>query len=41
LREAVRERSGRPPDDKRLMQARRAIDKAIHLLRDDRGGSDD
>ena len=41
LREAARERSGRPADDKRLLQARRAIDKAIHLLRDDRGRPDD
>lgn len=39
LREAVREGRGRPADDKRLMQARRAIDKAIHLLRDDRRSS--
>jgi hypothetical protein len=45
LREAVREGRGRPADDKRLLQARRAIEKAIHLLRDDRGrganGGDD
>jgi len=41
LREAARERTGRPVDDKRLLQARRAIDKAIHLLRDDRGRPDD
>jgi len=41
LREAARERTGRPADDKRLLQARRAIDKAIHLLRDDRGRPDD
>ncbi len=33
LREAAAERTGRPADDKRLMQARRAIDKAAHLLR--------
>jgi hypothetical protein len=32
LREASAERRGRPADDKRLMQARRAVDKAIHLL---------
>jgi hypothetical protein len=41
LREAAREGRGRPADDKRLMQARRAIDKAVHLLRDDRGAADD
>ncbi len=33
LREAAATRSGRPADDKRLMQARRALDKAAHLLR--------
>jgi hypothetical protein len=33
LREAAAARSGRPADDKRLMQARRALDKAAHLLR--------
>lgn len=33
LREAAAERQGRPADDKRLMQARRAIEKASHLLR--------
>lgn len=32
LREASRRRIGRPPIDKTLSQARRAIDKAIHLL---------
>ena len=36
LREASAERQGRPADDKRLTQARRAVEKAIHLLR---GGS--
>lgn len=36
LREAAAERRGRPADDKRLTQARRAVEKAIHLLR---GGS--
>ena len=31
----------RPADDKRLMQARRAIEKAVHLLRSlDDGGAD-
>jgi hypothetical protein len=33
LREASAEGRGRPADDKRLTQARRAIEKAIHLLR--------
>jgi ABC-type transporter Mla subunit MlaD len=32
LREASREREGRPALDKILSQARRAIDKAVHLL---------
>ncbi len=41
LREAARERTGRPADDKRLTQARRSIEKAIHLRRDDRGRSVD
>ncbi len=35
LREAAAERSGRPPDDRRLTQARRAIEKASRLLRGD------
>ncbi len=38
LREAAAEKTGRPADDKRLTQARRAIEKASHLLR---GGSGD
>ena len=33
LREAAAEKSGRPVDDKRLTQARRAIEKASRLLR--------
>jgi hypothetical protein len=33
LREASAEGRGRPADDKRLTQARRAIEKAVHLLR--------
>ncbi len=33
LREAAAERGGRPADDKRLVQARRAVEKAVHLLR--------
>ena len=33
LREAAAERSGRPADDKRLTQARRAVEKAAPLLR--------
>jgi len=32
LREASRKREGRPAIDKTLSQARRAIDKAVHLL---------
>lgn len=38
LREAAAAKQGRPAADKRLTQARRAIEKASHLLR---GGSDD
>ena len=33
LREAAAARRGRPTDDKRLTQARRALEKAAHLLR--------
>jgi hypothetical protein len=32
LREASAAGGGRPADDKRLTQARRAVEKAIHLL---------
>ncbi len=32
LREASRKREGRPALDKTMSQARRAIDKAVHLL---------
>jgi len=32
LREASRKREGRPTLDKTLSQARRSIDKAVHLL---------
>ncbi|MEQ1872390.1 MAG: hypothetical protein ABL953_01580 [Ilumatobacteraceae bacterium] len=35
LREAASEKRGRPDDDKRLTQARRAIEKAARLLRGD------
>ena len=35
LREAAAEKRGRPADDKRLTQARRAIEKASRLLRGD------
>jgi len=35
LREASAARSGRPDDDRRLAQARRAIEKASRLLRGD------
>ena len=38
LREASAARVGRPADDKRLTQARRAIEKASHLLH---GATDD
>jgi hypothetical protein len=34
LRDAAAEHRGRPADDKRLTQARRAVEKAIHLLSD-------
>jgi hypothetical protein len=37
LREASADRKGRPADDKRLTQARRAIEKAIRLLGSDSG----
>jgi hypothetical protein len=40
LREAAAEKSGRPPDDKRLTQARRAVEKAAHLLRGGSGSDD-
>lgn len=40
LREAAASRSGRPADDKRLMQARRSLDKAARLLRGDDGSDD-
>lgn len=34
LREAAAAKAGRPADDKRLTQARRAIEKASRLLRE-------
>jgi hypothetical protein len=37
LREAAAEGRGRPADDRRLTQARRAVEKAIHLLRGSSG----
>ena len=40
LREAAAEKRGRPDDDKRLTQARRAIEKATRLLRGDSVGND-
>lgn len=40
LREASAAGHGRPADDKRLLQARRAIEKAIHAL-DSSGSSVD
>jgi hypothetical protein len=33
LREAAAARGGRPVEDKRITQARRALEKAAHLLR--------
>jgi len=41
LREAASAKGGRPAEDKRLTQARRAIEKASHLLRNVGGGSPD
>lgn len=41
LREAAADKSGRPADDKRLTQARRAIEKASRLLRGTTTDSDD
>ncbi len=38
LREASAEKTGRPADDKRLTQARRAVEKAARLLR---GGTEE
>jgi hypothetical protein len=37
LRDASALGRGRPADDKRLTQARRAVEKAIHLLRGNSG----
>lgn len=34
LRAAAAERGGRPVEDRRMLQARRAIDKAVGALRD-------
>jgi predicted DNA-binding protein len=33
VREAIEQGSGRPEDDKVLVQARRSVDKAVDLLR--------
>ncbi|MFZ4717773.1 MAG: hypothetical protein ACOYMR_00010 [Ilumatobacteraceae bacterium] len=41
LREASADKTGRPADDKRLAQARRAIEKASRLLRGTTADSDD
>lgn len=41
LREAAAAKTGRPADDKRLTQARRAIEKASRLLRGDAAGRDE
>jgi hypothetical protein len=40
LREASADKTGRPADDKRLTQARRAIEKASRLLRGNTSGDD-
>lgn len=40
LREASAAKAGRPADDKRLTQARRAVEKASRLLRGDAAGDD-
>lgn len=40
LREASATGSGRPADDKRLMQVRRALEKASRLLRGSEPGDD-
>ena len=40
LREAAAAKAGRPADDKRLTQARRAIEKASKLLRGQVGDDD-
>ena len=40
LREATADKRGRPADDKRLTQARRAIEKATRLLRGDDTAND-
>jgi hypothetical protein len=41
LRAASAARTGRPADDRRLLQARRALDKAARALRDAAGGGGD
>ncbi|MFZ9627762.1 MAG: hypothetical protein ACO3C1_00260 [Ilumatobacteraceae bacterium] len=41
LRAAAAERTGRPADDKRLLQARRALDKAARILRGAGAAGDD
>jgi hypothetical protein len=41
LREASAAGRGRPVEDRRLMQARRAIEKAAHALRGVASGDDD
>lgn len=41
LREAAAEGKGRPADDKRLTQARRAVEKAERLLRGTTHSDDD
>ena len=41
LREAAAEKRGRPDEDRRLAQARRAVEKAAHILRGAGGAADD
>lgn len=38
LREAIEAGASTSPEEKRLTQARRAVDKAVHLLRGASGG---
>jgi hypothetical protein len=40
LREAAAEKRGRPDEDRRLAQARRAVEKAAHILRGAGTGDD-
>jgi len=40
LRAASAERTGRPPEDKRLTRARRAMERASRLLKDEQDPAD-